>query len=58
MDESTENGWQNGLTLKKTRDGYSWTIAIAARDGSIEAFKEVIDRVQELDAEMHRRFRK
>jgi hypothetical protein len=29
-DKRSVEEWKNGVTIKKTRDGYSWTVAVAA----------------------------
>lgn len=47
--QDTESLWSNGITLKKTRDGYSWTIAIAATDSSDEAMAEAMEKIAKLD---------
>jgi hypothetical protein len=46
--------WTNGFTLKKTRDGYSWTISIAPTDQSPEAMEVAIDEAARLDGKLRR----
>ncbi len=48
-----ESGWSNGVTLKKTRDGYTWSIAVAATDNTPAALREAANTARELDRLLH-----
>jgi hypothetical protein len=55
--DTTETGaWGNGLTLKRTRDGYSWTISVAARSASIEDVRQAVEAAKEIDDELTSRY--
>ena len=44
--------WSNGITLKKTRDGYSWTISIAPTDQTFEAMEIALNKTIALDEKL------
>ena len=46
--------WSNGFTLKKTRDGYSWTISVAPADQSIASLEAAIDEAGRIDAKLRK----
>lgn len=48
--------WQNGVTLKKTRDGHSWTIAVAAAEDSLEALQAARSTAETIDRELAERY--
>jgi hypothetical protein len=48
--------WENGITLKRTRDGYSWTIAVAAAGDSLEALQAARATAEAIDRELAERY--
>lgn len=44
--------WANGVTLKRTRDGYTWTIAIASDDNTPKAMQRAIDIAKAADSHL------
>lgn len=54
--QDIERPWQNGFTLKKTRDGYSWTISFAATDNSVEAMLKAVEKTREVDLQLRRMY--
>jgi hypothetical protein len=53
-DDTTDAGvgWANGVTLKRTRDGYSWTISVGAPTDDLEALRAAVATARQLDAEL------
>ena len=35
--------WANGVTIKRTRDGYTWTLAVAAERGDLAAMRAAVE---------------
>lgn len=54
--DPTSLTWTNGFVLKKTRDGYSWTISIAAANQSRAALEESIETANELNQKLLERY--
>lgn len=50
------NGWANGVTIKRTRDGYTWSIAVAANSNSPGDLREAAERAADLDAQLAERY--
>jgi hypothetical protein len=45
-------GWANGVTIKRTRDGYSWSIAVAADSNDLGAMGDAIATAVHIDGEL------
>ncbi len=54
---SETEGWQNGVTLKRTRDGYCWTIAVAASGPTYDQLVEAAHVATDVDAELRETYR-
>jgi hypothetical protein len=50
--ESDSNPWSNGVTIKKTRDGYSWTVGVAAENNSVDALRAAASKARQIEAEL------
>lgn len=51
--EADESGtWANGITVKRTTTGYTWTVAVSAGDGTPEAFARALAQAKAVDAEL------
>lgn len=50
--QDVETPWTNGITLKKTRDGYTWTISVAADGNTPEDMQQALDLAATFDARL------
>lgn len=48
--------WSNGITVKRTQYGYTWSIAVAAASHSMADMQDAIDRAAEIDEQLRVRF--
>jgi hypothetical protein len=44
--------WANGVTLKRTRDGYTWSVAVAADAHDLAALRAAVETARQIDAEL------
>lgn len=51
-EEPTAAGWGNGVTIKRTTSGYSWTVAVASASDELEAMRQAVATAQRVDAEL------
>jgi hypothetical protein len=51
-DDDTTTAWANGITVKRTTSGYSWTIAVAADNSDLEALRAATATARRIDAEL------
>jgi hypothetical protein len=49
-DTTTE--WANGVTVKRTTSGYTWTIAVAAESRELEAMRTAAATASKVDEEL------
>jgi hypothetical protein len=49
-DTTTE--WANGVTVKRTTSGYTWTIAVAAESSGLEAMRTAAATARRVDEEL------
>jgi hypothetical protein len=52
MTGDTTSAWGNGITLKRTTSGYSWTISVAAASDEVEAMRQAVATARQIDAEL------
>lgn len=52
MNTARETDWQNGVTLKKIRDGYSWSISVASSGPTLEEMLAAVETARDVDDEL------
>lgn len=50
--DDTTAGWANGVTLKRTNAGYSWTIAVASSSDELDAMRAAAATARRIDDEL------
>ena len=51
-DDAEAPAWANGVTIKRTRDGYSWTVSVAAQSGVLAAMRAAVETARRIDEEL------
>jgi hypothetical protein len=50
---TTGGGWANGITVKRLASGrYTWTVAVAARDGTLDAMRAAVQTARQIEGEL------
>lgn len=51
--QDTPNGaWANGITIKRTRDGYTWTVAVAATGSTETEIQEALSTATRIEEQI------
>ncbi len=53
-DAPAGSDWASGISVRKIRGGYSWTISVAAEGSSLEQMKAALAKTVEIDLELQR----
>jgi hypothetical protein len=52
LTDDTAPAWANGVTLKRTSTGYSWTVSVAAATDELEALRQAIATARQIDDDL------
>jgi hypothetical protein len=51
-DDADAPAWANGVSLKKIRDGHSWTVSVAAANSGLDAMRAAVETARQVDEEL------